>query len=148
MQTSNINTFISNLNKDIKKVQEDQKSTARVIVLTAYSGIIQGTTAVDTGLMKNSNILTINKKTKYVNKLDGERTPKDQPNPNIVDKDTIDKSKKRVKTIEFNDKDKIYIQNNVEYAYYIETLGNVNQDAGLYKRVAEQTRDIIRKAKR
>ena len=52
--TSNINQFLADTNKEIEKMQKEQVSIAKQIVLTAYNAITEAS-PVDTSLFKHNH---------------------------------------------------------------------------------------------
>ena len=131
--TSNIKQFIKETNEAIKKEQEKQQSKARMIIVTAYSEIMKKS-PVDKGHFKGNNILTYNKKAPQgVARLD----TRDDENNSMTAED-----ESQLNSIKWNDGDKIYIQNNLDYAKYIENGSSTQAPKGVYK-ISER---IVKKA--
>jgi len=138
MIKSNINQFIKETNEAIKKEQEKQRKKAKELVVGAYGLIIDGTTAVDTGLMKNSNFIEVNTNTAEV--ID----PQTRQQREQLAREN--KTKQKVPIIKFENGDRIRIFNNVKYALIIESLGTQRQERGLYRRVEQKIRNEINKS--
>ena len=136
MLKSNIEQFIRETNKAIEKEQEKQKKQAKEIVVSAYSLILDGSKAVDTGLYKNSHFMEVNQNTtEEINPTTREqREQLAQEN----------KTKQGVQDLKFNNGDRIRIYNNVAYALHLEALGTQRQEKGLYRRTEQRIKNEIR----
>ena len=129
---SNIDKFIAETNKEIKKLQDKQVSEAKKIVLGAYSMLVNGS-AVDTGLYKSSHIISYNSKDNTV--------------PTDVDNARINENKSVINKAKFNNNDTITIQNRLLYADRLEASPqhSKQQEPALYGRTEQLTKRLIAK---
>jgi hypothetical protein len=130
---SNIDSFIAQTNKEIKKLQEKQVSKAKQIALGAYNEIIERS-PVSTGLFKHNNFLTVNGTTSKTT---------DEPHNEVLDggKNNIQKAK-------FENNDTVVIQNHLTYADALEAGHSKQAPAGVYG-VTEQKvkRELAKRTK-
>ena len=119
--SSNIDAFIAETNREIKKLQEKQVSMAKQIVLGAYSQILDRS-PVDTGLFKHNNFLTVNSKT---NKVTGDEFDSSM-------KAVIDGGFENIEKAKFNHGMTLTIQNSLSYADALESGHSSQASAGVY----------------
>ena len=113
----NINSFIAETNKEIKKLQDKQVKEAKQIVLGAYNQIIERS-PVDTSLFKHNNFLTVNSKTNKTT---------DEPH-----KEVLDGGKENIEKCKFKHGDTLTIQNNLMYGSRLESGHSKQAPAGVY----------------
>lgn len=125
---SNISKFLSDTNAEIKKLQEKQVKEAKVIVLTAYSQILD-LSPVDTSLFKHNHIITVNSKTSKTKDIS----------------DNTSQNKSNINTAKFKHNDNITIQNNLKYGNALESGHSHQAPAGVYGITEERMRKVINK---
>lgn len=134
MFKTNMAEFLKETNKAIEKEQAKQHKKAKGIVLTAYSLILKGSKAVDTGLYKNSHLIEMGRKdTSILDPKNRQQRIKWSRTQDAIG----------VPTFDFKNNSSIRIYNNVKYAEYIEDGSSSRQDPFLYKRVEEKVRGML-----
>jgi len=138
MIKSNINQFIKETNKAIKKEQEKQKKKAKELVVGAYALIVDGSVA-DTGLYKNSHFIEVNKNT---TQEFGEGLSRQQREQLAQQ----NKAKQQIPILKFENGDRIRIFNNVSYGIHLEVgvHAGQRQEKGLYRRTEQKIRNELR----
>ena len=107
--SSNIDAFLAETNKEIKKLQEKQVSEAKKIVLGAYSSVVELSPVKD-GLFRNNNFIEVN--------------TKNNPTTETEDKDSssvISKAMPQISKMKFKNNDVITISNSLDYADRLES---------------------------
>lgn len=112
---SNIDEFTMDMNKEIKKLQEEQVSKAKQVVLGTYAQILDRS-PVDTSLFKHNHIITVNSTTNET---------KDKSN-------NINKNNAQINKAKFNNGMTLTIQNNLAYADALEAGHSSQATAGVY----------------
>lgn len=137
MITSNFNSFFRDTNREIERLQVQQKQKAKEIVITAYSEVMQRS-PVDKGNFKGNNLLT------YNSKAPANQTrinPKAKEDNSMHSDDVIS-----LHAIKWRTGDQIYIQNNLVYANKLEAGYSPQATGGVYGISSQIIKRKIREA--
>lgn len=129
MISSNIKSLQRSLDKKLKKTRKIRDKNMATIVNFAYNRILK-LSPVDTGLFRASNIISINKITKWT------------ANPNAINSG-LSNNMANAFTLyskRFKDGDSIIIQNHLEYAEALEAGHSRQAQEGIYKRAEAETK--------
>lgn len=138
MFKSNMQQFLKDAQKAIDLEVEEENKKFREVVAESYSKILEGSTAVDTGLYKNSHLIEIGNRDNAV--ITGKTRKIRQKKLTIQEKRSA-RQEDKIAKLELSKSPSVRIYNNVEYADEIESGEyKVRQNPFLYKKVREYAR--------
>lgn len=135
MFKSNMQQFKKEVEAGIKKEQAKQDKKANNVIAYAYSEILKGSTAVDTGLYKNSHLIEVGRKDTSV--------IKENARASRITWASKQKNKQGIPIFDFKKDKTIRIYNNVNYGEYLEDGSSKRQDPFLYKRTEIKAKRLL-----
>lgn len=133
--TSNFNEFFAEFQAELNEQQEEQKTTFREIVFTAFTTINQ-MSPVASGYFRANNFVSINAPSNEVG------------NENNINRSNESQGQAEILNARVQNGTSIFIQNNVPYAERLEMGHSQQAPMGIYGISLERTQQAVNRAER